>query len=100
VLGITGTKTPDIGKVLAAVARIRKSTSMPIAVGFGVKSAEQASQLAAGADAVVVGSALVNAVRDSLDSEGRATARTAEAVLDVVRELAAGVRARAGANAA
>ena len=100
VLGITGTKTPDIGRVLAAVARIRKATSMPIAVGFGVRTAEQARQLAAGADAVVVGSALVNAVRDSLDSAGRATPRTVGAVLDVVRELASGVRSRGGANAA
>jgi tryptophan synthase alpha chain len=100
VLGITGTKTPDIGKVLAAVARIRKATPMPIAVGFGVKTAEQARQLAAGADAVVVGSALVNAVRDSLDGAGRATPRTVGAVLDVVRDLAGGVRARTGANAA
>jgi len=100
VLGITGTKTPDIGKVLAAVGRIRKATAMPIAVGFGVKTAEQARQLAAGADAVVVGSALVNAVRDSLDGAGRATPRTVGAVLDVVRDLASGLRSKAGANAA
>jgi tryptophan synthase alpha chain len=100
VLGITGTKTPDIGKVLAAVSRIRKATTLPIAVGFGVKSADQASALAQGADAVVVGSALVNAIRDSLDAAGRPTARTVGDVLGLVRQLAAGVRAKSGAAVA
>jgi tryptophan synthase alpha chain len=96
VLGITGTKTPDIGKVLPAVARIRKHTTLPIAVGFGVKSAEQARALAEGSDAVVVGSALVNAIRDSLDSAGKPTAKTVGAVLALVKDLASGVRAKAG----
>ncbi len=100
VLGITGTKTPDIAKVLAAVSRIRKATTLPIAVGFGVKSAEQASDLSKGADAVVVGSALVNAIRDSLGSDGRPTARTVGNVLELVSQLASGVRARSGASVA
>ncbi|MFO1088825.1 MAG: tryptophan synthase subunit alpha [Hyphomicrobiales bacterium] len=100
VLGITGTKTPDISKVLPAVKRIRKHTTLPIAVGFGVKSAEQARALAEGSDAVVVGSALVNAVRDSLDPRGKATAATVPAVLDLVRLLASGVRLGQGAKVA
>jgi tryptophan synthase alpha chain len=63
-----------------------------VVVGFGVKSGAHAAAVAQGADGVVVGSALVNAVRDSLDG-GRATPQTAEAVLGLVRALAEGVRA-------
>src|SRR5260221_12880129 len=62
VLGITGTKAPDLKSVKANVRRLRKHTSLPIAVGFGVKTAEQARTIALDADGVVVGSALVNAV--------------------------------------
>ncbi len=92
VLGITGTKAPDIGSVTQSVARIKRHTDLPVAVGFGVRSAEQAAQIADGADGVVVGSALVNAVRDSLDDTGAATGSTAGAVLGLVEELAGGVR--------
>lgn len=99
VTGITGTKTPDIARVKDAVARVKRHTNLPVAVGFGVKSAEQARAIAAGADGVVVGSALVEAVRRSLDGNGRATARTAEAVLSLVSELAQGVRAASRAAA-
>ena len=77
---------------LAAVARIKQQTALPVAVGFGVKSAEQAAAIAAGADAVVVGSALVGAVRDSLKKDGTASARTVRGVLGVVGEIAEGVR--------
>jgi tryptophan synthase alpha chain len=63
-------------------------------VGFGVKTAAQAGAIAASADGVVVGSALVEAVRTSLDQSGKATARTVGAVTGLVAELAAGVRAR------
>ena len=92
VLGITGTKAPDISSVTSAVTRIKQHTDLPVSVGFGVKSAEQAAAIAAGADGVVVGSALVNAVRDSLDDTGKATNTTVPAVLDLVGALASGVR--------
>jgi tryptophan synthase alpha chain len=93
ITGITGTASPETGMVLEAVQRIKRHTILPVAVGFGVKSAEQARAIARAADGVVVGSALVNAVRDSLDGEGRATERTVSAVTDLVAELASGVRA-------
>ncbi len=66
---------------------------LPVAVGFGVKTAEQARTMAGAADGVVVGSALVEAVRASLDANGKATAGTVRAVIDLVRTLAEGVRA-------
>ena len=93
ITGITGSATPDFDKVGAAVARLKRATTLPVAVGFGVKSAAHAKAIAKRADAVVVGSALVEAVRTSLDAAGHATAKTAPAVLDLVAELARGVRA-------
>lgn len=93
ITGITGAAAPDPAKVKEAVARIKRHTSLPVAVGFGVKTAEHARAIAEGADGVVVGSVLVEAVRKSLDEPGKATASTVKAVADLVAELAAGVRA-------
>ena len=76
----------------AAVARIKRHTKLPVCVGFGVRTAEQARAIAAGADGVVVGSALVDAVRKSLGPGDKPTAATVPAVTDLVRELAEGVR--------
>lgn len=96
VLGITGTKTPNIEQVKRNVARIKRQTSLPVAVGFGVKSAEQAASIASGADAVVVGSALVGAVGDGLKA-GSGGAAVRQSVLALVAEIAKGVR-QAGAR--
>jgi tryptophan synthase alpha chain len=93
ITGITGSAAPDVGKVTEAVTRIKRHTKLPVAVGFGVRTAKQAQALAASAEAVVVGSALVNAVKDSLDKKGKATAKTVKAVTKLVTELASGVRA-------
>src|SRR5207302_4949213 len=93
ITGITGAAAPDPSKVKDAVARIKRHTDLPVAVGFGVKTAEHARAIAEGADGVVVGSALVEAVRQSLDEPGKATAATVKAVTDLVAQLAAGVRA-------
>jgi tryptophan synthase alpha chain len=92
ITGITGAAVPDPAKVAAAVGRIKRHTTLPVAVGFGVRSAEQAAVIAAGADGVVVGSALVGALKGSLDQHDRATAKTVTAVTDLVAELARGVR--------
>ncbi len=91
ITGITGAAAPEVGKVAAAVKRIKGHTKLPVAVGFGVRSAEQARAIGETADGVVVGSALVDAVRKSLDANGRATAGTVSAVTGLVRDLAAGV---------
>ena len=92
ITGITGAATPDFGRVATAVERIKRHTALPVVVGFGVKSGAHAAAIAEGADGVVVGSALIQVVKDSLDPAGQATSRTVEAVTTLVGELSAGVR--------
>jgi tryptophan synthase alpha chain len=91
ITGITGSAAPDAGKVAGAVARIKRHTKLPVAVGFGVRTAEQARAIAQGADGVVVGSALVETLRQSL-KDGKATPATVKSVTDLVAQLAQGVR--------
>ena len=93
ITGITGAAAPDIEAVHARVSRIRRATSLPIAVGFGVKTPEQAKAIASGADGVVVGSALVTAIQRSLGANGTATEKTAPAVLELVKSLSKPLRA-------
>jgi tryptophan synthase alpha chain len=92
ITGITGAAAPDPGLVAAAVGRIKRHTGLPVAVGFGVRDAASATSIARCAEAVVVGSALVEKVRVSLDAAGEATPATVAAVTGLVAELAAGVR--------
>jgi tryptophan synthase alpha chain len=93
ITGITGSAAPDASKVAAAVARIKRHTQLPVAVGFGVKTAEQARTIAGSADAVVVGSALIDALRGTLGKDGKAGPTSVKAVTDLVASLAQGVRA-------
>jgi len=92
ILGITGTRSVDDKAVREAMARLRRHTTMPVAVGFGIKTPEAAAAIARDADAAVVGSAIVQAVADTLDASGKATGATVDRVLGLVRDLAAGVR--------
>jgi len=92
ITGITGTAKPDPVRTAQAVARIKRHCRLPVAVGFGVRTADQAATIARAADGVVVGSALVSALKDSLDSKDQATSRTINAVTGLVAELARGVR--------
>ena len=92
IAGITGTKSADITDVAKAVARIRRHTPLPVAVGFGIKTPEQAADVARVADAAVVGTALVQRVASFLDEKNRAKAGLIEAVLTDVAVLARGVR--------
>ncbi|HEX6001026.1 MAG TPA: tryptophan synthase subunit alpha [Hyphomicrobiaceae bacterium] len=87
VTGITGSASPEVKAVHADVARIKKSTALPVAVGFGIKTPIQAKEIAAGADAVVVGSALVEAIRNTLGQKGEPTGNTVPAVLSTVQGL-------------
>jgi tryptophan synthase alpha chain len=91
VTGITGSAIPDHGRVGEAVRRIKRHTVLPVAVGFGVKTPEAAAEVASHADAVVVGTALVDVLARTLDG-GRATAATVPAVRSFVESLARGVR--------
>jgi tryptophan synthase alpha chain len=92
ITGITGMAAPDTGKVSGAVARIKRHTALPVAVGFGVKTPAQARAIAQVADGVVVGSALIDALKQSLDGDMKATKSTVKAVTDLVAGLAEGVR--------
>ena len=92
ITGITGAAIPDYSKVGAAVARIKGHTDLPVAVGFGVKNAQTAAAIAAHADGVVVGTALVDALRNSLDQDDKATFRSVPAVAALVADIASGVR--------
>jgi tryptophan synthase alpha chain len=92
ITGITGAAAPVVTDVAAQVARIKRSTTLPVVVGFGVRTPEQARVIADCADGVVVGSALVEAIRMTLGPDGRAGADTVAAVHKVVRDLASALR--------
>jgi tryptophan synthase alpha chain len=92
VTGITGMAAPDAGAVSAAIGRIKRHTKLPVAVGFGVRTVEQARAIAVAADGVVVGSALIDALKKSLDQRGKATSRSVAAVTGLVTSLAEGMR--------
>ena len=92
ITGITGAASADSSKVAAAVARIKRHTRLPVCVGFGIRTPDQAHATAAAANGAVVGTALVDALCNSLDAEGGATSKTVNAVADLVRSLAQGVR--------
>ena len=91
--GITGSALTDTSKVAQAVTRIKAHTTLPIAVGFGVKTAEQARVIGQSADAVVVGSAIVQQIANTLTKDGKAQAETVDSVATMVRGLSIGVRA-------
>jgi hypothetical protein len=91
--GITGSAIADTSKVNQAVDRIKSHTNLPVCVGFGVKTAEQARAIGQSADGVVVGTAIVNQIANTLDAKGAATSDTVESVATMVRGLATGVRA-------
>ena len=93
VTGITGSASADSGTVSEAVTRIKRHTVLPVCVGFGIRTPEAAGAIAATADGAVVGSALVDALRGSLDANGKATGKTVPAVVELATALAAGVRA-------
>lgn len=93
ITGITGAASADSSQVAAAVARIKRHTKLPVCVGFGIRTPDQAHAIASNANGAVVGTALVEALKASLDSDNRATAGTVTAVADMVKALAQGVRA-------
>lgn len=95
IMGITGTKEVPEAAVRAAVDRLKRHTDLPVAVGFGISTPEQAAGIAKVADAAVVGSAIVRVLKEHLDETGAATPGLVDAVLATVRRLADGVRAGA-----
>ncbi|RYX99122.1 MAG: tryptophan synthase subunit alpha, partial [Bradyrhizobiaceae bacterium] len=91
VTGITGTASADASVVGAAVARIKRHTELPVCVGFGIRTPEAARAIASHANGAVVGTALIDVLKTSLDANGKATANTVSAVADFTSALAAGV---------
>lgn len=91
VAGITGTTSAAAESVAAAVTRLKRHTSLPVAVGFGIRTPTQAQEVARIADAAVVGSALVERVAAALDGAGKPLPDLAQSVLSAVRALAQGV---------
>ncbi len=96
IMGITGTRSASGEAVRQAVARLKAHTDLPIAVGFGIKTPEQAAETAAVADAAVVGSSIIERLKAGLDAEDRATPGMVDDVLGFVRSLAEGVRKARG----
>jgi tryptophan synthase alpha chain len=92
IAGITGTRSAEATAVRTAVARLRKFTDLPVAVGFGIKTPEQAAEVARAADAAVVGSALVDRLAQNLDAAGKPKPELVDAVLGDIAALAKGVR--------
>ncbi len=92
IAGITGTKSAASGEVTEAVSRLRRHTDLPVAVGFGIRTPQQAGGVAAVADAAVVGSALVDTIAAGLDGQGKASPGLVEDVLAFVSKMSKGVR--------
>jgi len=95
ITGVTGTRSADAVEIDAALARIRRHTDLPVAVGFGIRTPEQAAEVARTADAAVVGSALVSEVARHLDASGAPDASLVDSVTGLVASLARGVRTAA-----
>lgn len=93
IAGITGTKSASSASLEAAIPRIRRHTDLPVCIGFGIRTPQQAAEAAKLADGAVVGTALVDTLAASLDEQGRARPETVRQVLDQVRGLAEAIRA-------
>ena len=93
ITGITGTRSADYGALAPAIAQLKRHTDLPVAIGFGIRTPDQAAIAASVADGAVVGTALVDTLATTLDAEGRATAETAPRVLAQVAALAQAIRA-------
>lgn len=93
ITGITGTRTASKHDLKEALPRLRAATDLPVAIGFGIRSPEQAATAASIADGAVVASVLLATLAETLDADGKATAETLPRVLEQIRDLAAAVRA-------
>ena len=92
ITGITGAASADTSAVSAAVARIKRHTQLPVCVGFGIRTPEAAQAIASHANGAVVGTALIDALKGTLDADGKATATSVAAVADLASSLSQGVR--------
>ena len=93
ITGITGTSTASAADLARDIPRLRRATDLPIAVGFGIRTPEQAAIVARHADAAVVASALIDRMAAGLDGSGHASSVVVEAVLNDVSALADAIHA-------
>lgn len=100
ITGITGTRTASAEDLQKALPRLRSATSLPVAIGFGIRSPEQAATASSIADGAVVASALLATLAETLDENGKATAQTLPSVLGQIKDLATAVRAAGGGQKA
>ena len=91
ITGITGSAAPDVSQVSDNVARIKGRTNLPVAVGFGIRTPEQANAIASIADGAVVGSALVDVIGETAKNGDKAATDCVERVLTLASDLAEGV---------
>jgi tryptophan synthase alpha chain len=91
ITGITGSAAPQQKDVAANVARIKRHSDLPVCVGFGIRTPEQAKAMSEISDGAVVGSALVDVITEHLDAQGLAKDTAVDAVLDLASSLAEGV---------
>jgi tryptophan synthase alpha chain len=92
ITGITGAAAADASAVGEAVIRIKRHNKLPVCVGFGIRTPENARAIASHANGAVVGTALIDALKNSLDADGRATGKTVNAVAELTAALAQGVK--------
>jgi tryptophan synthase alpha chain len=92
ITGITGTRSATAADLAAHIPRLRRYSTLPIAIGFGVRTPAQAAEATSIGDAAVVASALIETLAKSLDEHGRARPDTAKQVLDQISALAAAIR--------
>ena len=91
ITGVTGAAAPDAEKVTRHVAALRRAANLPVAVGFGIRRPEQARAIAGGADGVVVGSAIVDLIKQGIDESGNFSPAQREKIAGLVRDLARGI---------
>ena len=91
ITGITGSAAPDVSKVSDSVARIKRHTDLPVAVGFGIRTPEQAGAIASVADGAVVGSALVDVIGETAENGDKSSTDCVARVLTLASDLAEGV---------
>jgi len=90
ITGITGTKSTTAETIKPNIDRIKAASDLPIAIGFGIKTADNVAEFNSIADAAIVGTAVVNVIADNLDGDNRATPGLADKVLGFVSELSEG----------
>ena len=91
ITGITGTKTPDFSKLVKPIETLKAKSKLPIAVGFGIKTKENATEVAKIADGVVVGSSIVDIIQTSLNDQ-KSSDEIKNNVLKYVQDLSEGIK--------